>query len=217
MSPSRRGTGPRGLSTEAIHDAGIAVMEETGEAGFTVRKVAARAGCDPMTVLYHAGSKERLQRAMIDRITGQLPQLPPDAPWQSRLRTLARGYRALALRYPRTFKLMPRVMNSGPADAAMTEMTFQALVDAGVPDRQVPALCWGLHASIIGLCLGEVGGMSTPASTGELAELAALPADRFPHTRRFADFYARLEPADVFEHTLDALLAGVAQIAERAR
>jgi hypothetical protein len=26
-----------------------------------------------------------------------------------------------------------------------------------------------------------------------------------------------LEPADVFEHTLDALLAGVAQIAERAR
>ena len=217
MSPSGRGTGPRGLSSDAIHDAAIAVMEDCGEAGFTIRKVAARAGCDPMTVLYRTGSKEGLQRAMIDRITGEMPPLAPHAAWQSRLRGLARGYRALALRYPQTFKLMPRVMNSGPADAVLTEMTFQALVDAGVPQRQVPTLCWGLHASIIGLCLGEVGGMSTPASTEELVELAALPADRFPHTRRFADFYARLEPADVFEHTLEALLAGVALVAEQAR
>ena len=49
----RAGAGSRGLSVAQIVEAAVAVQEDVGPEGFSVRKVATRVGCDPMAVLYH--------------------------------------------------------------------------------------------------------------------------------------------------------------------
>ena len=48
--PATRQRGPRGLAAPDIVAAAVAVREELGADGFSVRKVAARVGCDPMAV-----------------------------------------------------------------------------------------------------------------------------------------------------------------------
>lgn len=63
---------PRPLSPELIVVTAIALLEHHGEAGFSLRKLGQRLGCDPMTVLYHFKSKDGLLRAMADHLSAQL-------------------------------------------------------------------------------------------------------------------------------------------------
>ncbi|MBN3785001.1 TetR family transcriptional regulator, partial [Burkholderia sp. Ac-20345] len=92
--------GPRGLDKDAIVAAALALLEDVGEAAFSVRKLAQSVGCDPMSVLYHFKSKEGLSRAIANALSRSLVPVDAALPWRERLRDLARQYRALALRYP---------------------------------------------------------------------------------------------------------------------
>ena len=220
MPDSRRpraGTGPRGLSKDAIVEAAVALMEEVGEEGFTLRKLGDRVGCDPMAVLYHFKSKQGLHRAMAEWLTARLAPVEADAPWDARLRGLADRHRELALAYPATFGLMPRFLNTGLSDYRHTETVFRALEDAGIGEADIPAVCLGWYASVIGLAMGEVGGLLQPATAEELAEIERLPEDAFALTRRFAGFYRDLEAGRVHARTVDLLIDGIRRQAETAR
>ncbi|MFI7720522.1 TetR/AcrR family transcriptional regulator, partial [Acinetobacter baumannii] len=80
-------------------------MARDGEAGFSVRKLAAHVGVDPMTVLHHFQSKDGLLRQIADHAlaTVDLPQ--PTGDWRADLQRVADGYRDLARRHPRIFHL----------------------------------------------------------------------------------------------------------------
>lgn len=201
--------GPRGLSAEEMVSAAVALMEEQGESGFSIRKLGAKLGCDPMAVLYHFGSKAGLERAMADAINAELRPVDPQAPWRTRLMDLMHQYRELALRYPKTFPLLLRFWVTGPADYRHAEAMYQALADAGLDDRDVVDICFGLYASALGLAVAEVGGLLQPARPEDIAEVEALSPEEFPATRRLAPAFEDLEPVEVYRKMADLLLDGV--------
>lgn len=205
-----RRAGPRGLSPAAILETALALLEEAGEAAFSLRKLAARVGCDPMAILHHFGSREGLERSMADALTAKLPPMPGEGAWASRLRAQALAYRALALAHPAAFGLLPRHLSTGPADFPQIEAVHRALAEAGVAEARIPELCLGWHAAMIGLCAAEIGGLIRPASPEERAEMAALPEADFPRLRKAAPLYAAVSPAAVFESMIGLLLAGLA-------
>ncbi|MCA8022218.1 TetR/AcrR family transcriptional regulator [Burkholderia metallica] len=203
--------GPRGLDKDAIVAAALALLEEVGEAAFSVRKLAQSVGCDPMSVLYHFKSKDGLSRAIANALSRSLVPVDAAQPWRERLRDLARQYRALALRYPAAFALLQRHMSTGPADLAHIEAVHRALADAGIPRAALPSVCVGWYASVIGLAAAEAGGLTRAANDVELAEMEALPGAGHPLVKAAAPLYAQLDPGTVHDTMLDVLLDGIAQ------
>ncbi|KWC73360.1 TetR family transcriptional regulator [Burkholderia cepacia] len=201
--------GPRGLDKDAIVAAALALLEDVGEAAFSVRKLAQSVGCDPMSVLYHFKSKEGLSRAIANALSRSLVPADATLPWRERLRDLARQYRALALRYPAAFALLQRHMSTGPADLAHIEAVHRALADAGIPRAALPSVCVGWYASVIGLAAAEAGGLTRAANDVELAEMAALSDAAHPLVKAAAPLYAQLDPAAVHDTMLDVLLDGI--------
>ena len=208
--------GPRGLDKDAIVAAALALLEEVGEAAFSVRKLAQSVGCDPMSVLYHFKSKDGLSRAIANALSRSLVPVDATLPWRERLRDLARQYRALALRYPAAFALLQRHMSTGPADLAHIEAVHRALADAGIPRAALPSVCVGWYASVIGLAAAEAGGLTRAANDVELAEMEALSDAAHPLVKAAAPLYAQLDPAAVHDTMLDVLLDGIAKQAPTA-
>jgi len=208
-------SGPRGLSPDAISRAAVDLMEEGGEAGFSLRKLGQRVGCDPMAVLYHFGSKEGLERAMADALNAELKPVGRDRPWRERLADLAHQYRELAKRYPRTFPLLQRFWVTGPADYAHAEMIYEALADAGFDDERLVDLCFGWYAAVLGLAAAEAGGLLKPASFEQLAEVEALPDGAFALTKRLLPAFQSQEPGRAYALLIDLILNGIAQASPR--
>ncbi|WP_205189868.1 TetR/AcrR family transcriptional regulator [Burkholderia sp. LMG 13014] len=208
--------GPRGLDKDAIVAAALALLEDVGEAAFSVRKLAQSVGCDPMSVLYHFKSKEGLSRAIANALSRSLVPVDAALPWRERLRDLARQYRALALRYPAAFALLQRHMSTGPADLAHIEAVQRSLADAGIPRAALPSVCVGWYASVIGLAAAEAGGLTRAANDVELAEMEALSDAAHPLVKAAAPLYAQLDPAAVHDTMLDVLLDGIAKQARAA-
>jgi AcrR family transcriptional regulator len=210
--------GPRGLDPVKIVLTAIAVLEKESAAGFTVRKVALKSGCDPMTVLYYFKSKTGLERAMADALNEKLIPVDGNVPWRERLANLAEQYRTLALKYPRTFPLLLQFWVTGPADYRHAEMVYQALYDAGLQDQDVLDFCFGWYASVLGLAAAEAGGLLQPADAAALAEARALPPKHFPSTVRLLDEFARQTPGRVYALMVGTTLDGIDKaVVERGR
>lgn len=211
MSKKLTRPGPKGIAPDEIVRAGIALMEEEGAEGFSVRKLGNTFGCDPMAVLYHFRSKLGLERAMADALNAEVKPVNPNAPWRERLADLAHQYRALALRYPQTFPLLTRFWMTGPSDYRHAEMVYQALDDAGLDDEQISTICCGWYASVLGLATAEVGGMLQAATQQDLAEVEALPADRFPVVKRLVPVFKAQKPGQVHAVMVEMLLDAIEQ------
>lgn len=204
---SRKGS--RGLTREAIAQEALALMEEDGGDGFTIRKLAARMGYDPMSILYHFKSKEGVLRGIADQMETQIRPAPSDRPWRGRMRHLADQYRSLALRYPNSFWLMQRFLHTGSADFLLMEMVHGALTEAGIPEREIPALCLGWYGCITGLAVGEAAGLIRPAEEQDMTEIADLPDDIYPLLKKAMPLYSDLAPSTVFSLTVEVFLDGI--------
>jgi AcrR family transcriptional regulator len=191
-------TGPRGLDPGTILDAAVALLEQEGAAGFSVRKLAARVGCDPMAVLYHFGNKDGIERAIGEWLAERIALTNPDAPWDERLMALALQYRDLACRYPRSFPLLLRFWMTGPADLRLAEYGYAAFAEAGHADPAIADLSAGWYASILGLAAAEAGGVLKAASPAAMAALARMDTLKFPLTTRLRPALAEQPGRDVF-------------------
>ena len=146
---------------------------------------------------------------MAEHLNARLRTPDPEAPWRDRLTDLAHGYRALALRHPRTFPLLLRFWITGPADYRHAETVYQALTDAGLADADVVDACCGWYAAVLGLAASEAGGMLRPATTAELSEVGGLAPDRFPRTTALLPHLAAQRSEQTYAYTVQLLLDGI--------
>ncbi|WP_299969322.1 TetR/AcrR family transcriptional regulator [uncultured Roseobacter sp.] len=202
-------TGPRGLGVDAMLEAALALMEEVGADKFSVRKVAARVGCDPMAILYHFKSKRDLERAMAEALNARVRAPATGLSWRECLVDLSHQYRDLALDYPNTMPLLMRFTATGSADYRNIELVFEALATAGVARERIRDLGFGLYASVLGLAMAEVSGLIRSPSQDILNEIDALSEDMYPRVKALLGREATKAPNSAFDTTLDMLLDGI--------
>ncbi|WP_141671593.1 TetR/AcrR family transcriptional regulator [Gilliamella sp. wkB292] len=208
-SDKMKNTGPKGLEAHAMVVAAIDFMEEVGNSAFSMRKLAAKIACDPMSLQYHFKSKKGLERAMAEELTRRISTIDNSMPWDERLRHLAYQYRQIALAYPNSFKLMQQFWSTGLADYIRAEYVCQALTDAGFNDNQVTSFCLGYYACIIGLAASEAGGLLRPADDADLNDIENLPQQGFTLTKKLAPAFQAVEPGQVFAFTVELFLQGI--------
>lgn len=199
----------RGLDKGALLAAAFDLLAQEGEAGFSLRKLGARLGVDPMTVLHHFGSKAALLRAIADRALATVALPGPSGDWRHDLRQVAAAYRDLAHRYPRLFHLHFRFHATGPVDHVSSEVVYSALLRTGLPEAKAAGLGLAFYAFVLGFALAETEGLLRPVGAEEEAELRALDPNAFPATRALIPAFGRLDPDAAFEAAINAFIDGI--------
>ena len=200
----------RRFDKQAILEAAFELFAEEGESGFSIRKLAASVGIDPMTVLHHFRSKDELLRALADHAVCGVEIPLATASWQNDLKAVANTFRSLAHRYPRVFHLHFRYHATGPADHVASEIVYCAMRRAGLPDDRAAGLGLAFYAFVLGFALAEAEGLLRPINEADEAELDALDAGAYKATRALIPALKALDPDLAFSASMDAFIAGVA-------
>lgn len=162
------GKQPHNDRRQVILDAALSLADEKGLDAVSMRAVAQRAGLTAMALYPHVGSKAELLDAMLGRLLSQMlrdgtggADAAPEAEssgWQERLRSLAHSARKLTHDHPWAATLLFSRPAVTPEAARTVDHIYVALLDAGVPEPEVPRLERLLSTVILGYAASEVGG-----------------------------------------------------------
>lgn len=202
--------GRRGLNRDDLLEAAFDLASRDGEAGFSLRKLGARLGVDPMTILHHFGSKDGLLREIADFSLKTVALPAPSDDWKADLLAVAAAYRDLARRHPKLFPLHFRYHATGPRDHTASEVVHRALRRSGLPDAVAAAQGLAFFAFVLGFALSEAEGLLQPLSKAEEAELKALDAADFAATRAFIPAFKALNADAAFAVAIGAYVDGLA-------
>ncbi|WP_144125732.1 TetR/AcrR family transcriptional regulator [Catellatospora sichuanensis] len=147
-----------------ILTAALALADERGLDALSMRAVAARVGVTPMALYPHVGNKDALLDGLVDLLLAELlPAAGTAGQWHVRLRAIAHAGRALAHRHRTTYLLLLARPAVTPDAVRLVDAIYGALLDAGVPEAQVPRLERLVSTFVLGFSLGEVAGRFPPA------------------------------------------------------
>ncbi|MET0408996.1 MAG: TetR/AcrR family transcriptional regulator [Hyphomicrobium sp.] len=204
----------RGVEKSEILEAAFKLFASIGETAFSIRKLAAAVGVDPMTILHHFGSKNELMRAVADYGLRSVDMPAATSNWRSDLKAVANAYRALAHRHPRVFPLHFRYNATGPSDHISSEIVYLALLRAGLSDAVAASIGLAFYAFVLGFALAEAEGLLRAIGPSEEAELNALDPVSYRATRTLIPALKTLDPNAAFDDSIELFIAGVAGLAE---
>ncbi|HVZ46259.1 MAG TPA: TetR/AcrR family transcriptional regulator C-terminal domain-containing protein [Ramlibacter sp.] len=161
------------LSRERIASAALALIDEEGLEALTLRSLAARLGCEAMSLYHHVRHKGDLHDAVMDVLLAEweLPARGSGSP-RALLARLCDSYRDLARRHPRAFVLLAGRRFNSPAALAVLDHVLGVFTDAGLTPRLAAR---GFR--MIGYFLNGMG----------LAEVAVLAIGDDPPPRAIVD------------------------------
>lgn len=206
----KRPRGRRGIDRNDILDAAFDLLSKEGEDGFSIRKLGAGLGVDPMTVLHHFHSKEELLRQIADKALASVDLPLPSGDWKKDLMAVAQAYRDLARRHPKIFHLHFRFNATGPIDHASSEVVYRAMRATGLSDTLAAGLGLSFYAFVLGFALAETEGLLLPLTPAEEAELSALDPLGYPATRAFIPAFKKLDGQAAFTQAFNIFIAGIA-------
>jgi len=88
------------LDTDNIAAAALAIVDEYGVAGFTMRAVADALGVTPMALYHYVSDKAALAALLVDAAIRKNPLPPPTGKWQDDLWAMANWMRENTLTHP---------------------------------------------------------------------------------------------------------------------
>ncbi|MFE2296615.1 TetR/AcrR family transcriptional regulator [Streptomyces sp. NPDC059445] len=149
---------------EEILDAAVAIADEHGVDAVSMRALADRVGVTPMALYRHVRDKSALLDGMVGRLlTALLPADPAEhVTWDARLRALARAARKVTQQHPWAAHLLFSRPAVTPDGLRAVDIIYTALIEAGVPEPQVPRLERLISTFVIGFAASEASGRFTP-------------------------------------------------------
>lgn len=200
-----------------ILDAALQLADTHGLAGVSMRAVAQRVGVTPMALYPHVRSKEDLLDGLVDRMLAEL--LPavaelPEGDWAARLSALAHELRGVARRHPAVFPLLMARPSVTPDAVRATDAVYQALLDAGMPDEQVPRVERLLSTFVLGFAVSEVGGRFSAGTRDPRARRAQFGGGEVLAHHRLAEV---LEQGVDWDAEFEADLADLVRVVEGYR
>lgn len=206
---------------EEILDAALAIADERGLAGVSMRAVAQAVGVTPMALYPHVKDKAGLLDAMLGRLLANVsaaaPELTGGLDWRVRLRAFADTARGLAIGHPWAVTLLFSRPAITPDAVTIVDLLYGALLDAGVPPSQVPRLERLVSTYVLGWIASESGGRFGPGAPDPRGRRGQLPEGDLPAHLALADW---LEPPvdwdAEYAADLDDLERLVESVAERA-
>jgi AcrR family transcriptional regulator len=210
------GPGPRGrLSRERVLHAAVAVADDGGIAGLTIRSLAQALGVKPMSVYHHVANKDEILDGIVDVVFSEIALPTIGADWRGELRRRARSAREVLRRHRWAIGLLESRTAPGPATLRHHDAVLGTLLAAGF-SRELTAHAYALVDSYTyGFALQEAGlPFDGPETVSDVAEpiMERFATGDYPHLVDMAtEYYIRpgYDFADEFDFGLDLLLDGL--------
>ena len=183
-SRTRKGaTAAAALTQVRIADAALAEISAHGRAALSMRTLAAKLGCEAMSLYHHVEGIDGVLDAVVDRMLEALiAQQPEHKDPRAALRTFANSYLSMAETHPQAFPLVATRLWHTPNAMAMASRSIALLQKLGLSPRAAlrHARVLGAYLNGAGLALAAWrtgdGQRSAQAAMGE-AELEQLAPD----------------------------------------
>jgi AcrR family transcriptional regulator len=211
-------TDPGPLSRDTILRTALAIIDQDGVEGLSMRRLGRALGRDPMALYRYAAGKPVLLDGVAELVLDELAVDTQDDDWAEQLRVVARNFRSLALAHPKVVPLLvtrplstPLALRP-PGTLRPLEATLALLTRVGF--TTVDAL--HIYRLFIGLLHGHVLNelqemVDNHEETDDLLRLGLhrLPLREFPLLRSLASVLADYDGAAELERGLDILLSGL--------
>lgn len=219
----RRGRPPKGesrLTREAIVEATLDVIADSGVGGVTMRAVGRELGVDAKSLYNHVDGKGGLLDSVAEHVlaTIALPALTGDT--EVDLRAIAAAFRAPALRHPEAAALVLTRRLASFEGLTPVELVLSVLRDAGCPPDESVHLLRVFVATLIGSLLREVRAGPTFGTTDtEKLERrrTELEGSGFTAIVGAAQYLARFDGPTEYEFAVEFAIEGLmARLARRS-
>jgi AcrR family transcriptional regulator len=206
------------ITRDRVLAAALEIIDADGAEGLSMRRLARALGRDPMILYRHAPNKAALLDGVAETVLAQLIVDSADPDWAAQLRTVARGYRRLALAHPKVVPLLvarplatPLALRP-PGTLRPLEDILTLLTRAGFSGPNALHIYRALFGFLHGHVLNELQELvEKPDETDDLLRLGLhrLPIGEFPLLRSLASVLAAYDGAAELERGLDILLTGL--------
>lgn len=208
------------LSQRAIAEAALALIDEEGIDGLSMRKVAQKLGAAPMSLYTYFADKDALLDAVAQLLLAEVETPPEDANWRDAMRFIMRSVREVGMRHRRAAKLINRFPPHTPDSLAFVEAGFRSFRRAGF-DPLSTARCYrALAAYSLGMLDVELEGYFDPEArtiTGDArGGMDAVSAERvLPLVTEISPLLMQQDDEAEFQYGLELLLDGFADAMKR--
>lgn len=202
------------LSRERVIAAAVALADEKGQAGATMRAIAGQLGVEAMSLYNHVAGRDDILDGMVDAVFGEIDLPASTEDWETAMRDRAASARTALRRHPWAVGLLDSRTRPGPATLRHHDAVLGALRAAGFSVRMATHAFSLIDSYVYGFVLQE---LSLPfASPDEFDEVAGgilqdLSADAYPHFAEVGEHVMRsgYDHADEFEFGLVLILGAL--------
>lgn len=191
------------LSQERIREAALAIIDESGLDGLSMRKLAASLGVSAPSLYFHYATKDELVDDIAGEIVEHVDTTAFATGWREGLLTWARSYRAALAAHP---NIVPHLAHGpGERESSLRDASnvHAGLTAAGWPERDATMIGASIKYLVVGAATGSF-------SQG-FADDPAVYAGRFPALRgahRLRQRAARVD-REAFEFALEMFIDGL--------
>ncbi|GAA5169865.1 TetR/AcrR family transcriptional regulator C-terminal domain-containing protein [Pseudonocardia eucalypti] len=199
------------LTRERIVHASVDLIERDGADELSMRRVAAELGVGTMSLYNHVPNKAALLDAVAEHImAGMVYADDPAVDWRDQTRTLARAFREVARRYPRSVQLVITRQPKSSVGLQSMEMALAAVRTAGFDDRTAVQLVRTFVAFVLGSLINEVSVKERGAPPAEFA--SELERAHYTNVRAVLPILMVHDHDSDFEFGLELLISAMAAL-----
>lgn len=207
------GVGRRARFTrDDVENAAIAVIDDHGIGGLTMRAVAQRLGTGPMTLYNYVPDRDALDGLVVDGVLRGI--VLPDAPsddWRSDVHRVAEQVWRAVREHPNAIPLVLARRSHSTTFLDVAEALLTALARAGLDGEDLLAAFRAVTTLATAFAQTELTSALSTRDGGQEATIdrfRSLPAERYPRLIEIAGAARTSTPDAEFRRGLDALLAG---------
>ncbi|WP_330249219.1 TetR/AcrR family transcriptional regulator C-terminal domain-containing protein [Nocardia sp. NBC_00565] len=190
------------LNREYIAAIALAVIDETGLNGFSMRKLGAALGADPMAAYRHYADQQDLfdgiAAVMFDEL--ELENLPWQADWREMMRTYAHRLRSILTRHPHAVSIFA----TRPARSITAIDIGNRMITQLTASGFAPATALQLSRCLREFAIGHILSRTTGAAAGERSRKPAPDSPDYNGLAAAADAAS----GDYFDIGLTAMFDG---------
>ncbi|MFF2082723.1 TetR/AcrR family transcriptional regulator [Nocardia sp. NPDC058176] len=205
---------PRRFAREQLQIAALALVDDQGLSGLTMRSLASALGTGPMTIYNYVDGREGLEQLVTEAVMAEArwDSTVPDS-WEDEVLAIAEGMWHAVRAHPHAIPLILTRRSLDLATLRPTEALLQALARSGRSATALLVAFRTVSGFITGYAQAELVGPLSVAREEDLTtitdRIAALPPEQFPKLIEIAHAAASSDPAAEFRAGVRIILGGL--------